>query len=331
METTLDLSRWRTVPHGVAYRRWVIMSAGLRQLFATRLFRVMLSFAWSAGMAIAAVGFLFSQSVATGGWLESLAVYGGPRMEAMVTVLGGFVTMFPDVCIGGMYTLIFWGHSYLGLWLSLVALTVMVPRLITQDRATNAMVVYLSRPLTSVDYLLGKLGLIAGTIVLLWTGPLLFGWLLSLALASDTDFVTYSISPLLRALAFNGVALVAVATVALGISAISRNSVVTVIVWVGLILLVGVAVAVSPPKAPDWFKRSSLTRDLSEMRQEIFRLDSVLADAGENLPLLDRRFADSLILRGKSMEPTDPRGAFIALGVFVALSSYVFLRRLRAE
>jgi hypothetical protein len=126
METTLDLSRWRTVPHGVAYRRWVIMSAGLRQLFATRLFRVMLSFAWSAGMAIAAVGFLFSQSVATGGWLESLAVYGGPRMEAMVTVLGGFVTMFPDVCIGGMYTLIFWGHSYLGLWLSLVALTVMV-------------------------------------------------------------------------------------------------------------------------------------------------------------------------------------------------------------
>ena len=42
--------------------------------------------------------------------------------------------------------------------------------------------------LTPADYLLGKLGTIAGVMVILWTGPLVFGWLLSLLLASDRRF-----------------------------------------------------------------------------------------------------------------------------------------------
>ncbi len=329
MEPTLDLSRWRETPRGVGYRRWTIIGSGLRQLLATRLFRVLLSLAWSAGVVIAAIGFLFSQSVATGGWLESLAVNFGPRAEAIVTVLGALVVMFPDVCIGGMFTLIFWGHSFLGLWLSLVALTVMVPRLITRDRATNALTVYLSRPLTSADYLLGKLGTITGVLVLMWTGPLIFGWLLSMVFASDGDFIVYSFSPLLRALAFNGIALLALAAIALGVSAISRVPRSTILVWVGLALVMGTVA--SPPKAPDWIKRASFTRNLGEVRQDVFRLDRALADASANLPLLDRRFADNLAKAGKRAESTDAAGALAALGAFVALSSFVFLRRLRAE
>ena len=329
MEPTLDLSRWRERPRGVGYRRWIITSTGLRQLGATRMFRLLLSLAWSAGVVIAAIGFLFSQSVATGGWLELLATNFGPRAEAMVSVLGAFVVMFPDVCIGGLFTLVFWGHSFLGLWLSLIVLTVMVPRLITRDRATNALTVYLSRPLTSVDYLLGKLGTIVGVLMLMWTGPLLFGWLLSMVFASDTDFIVYSFSPLLRALAFNGIALVALAAIALGVSAVSRIPRYTTLLWVGLVVLLGTVAA--PPKAPDWIKRASFTRNLNEVRQDVFRLDSVLTDAGMNLPLLDRRFAGNLTRAGQKAQATDAGGAMVGLAIFVGLSSFVFLRRLRAE
>ena len=80
----------------------------------------------------------------------------GPRPEAMFTVLTGLVAMFPDIVVHGIFTLIFWTHSFLGLWLSLLALTALVPQLITRDRASNALIVYLARPLTSTDYLLGK-------------------------------------------------------------------------------------------------------------------------------------------------------------------------------
>ena len=329
MEPTLDLSRWRGRPQGVGYRRWIIMSTGLRQLFALRLFRLLLSAAWSAGVAIAAIGFLFSQSVATGGWLESLAVNFGPRAEAMVAVLGAFVVMFPDICIGGLFTLVFWGHSFIGLWLSLIVLTVMVPRLITRDRATNALTVYLARPLTSADYLLGKLGTIAGVLVLMWTGPLLVGWLLSMAFAADTDFLVYSLSPLLRALAFNGIALVTLAAIALGVSAASRIPGYTTLLWVALVVLLGTVAA--PPRAPDWIKRASFTRNLNEVRQDVFRLDAALSEAGESLPLLDRRFAENLTKAGQRVQATDAGGALAGLAVFVALSSIVFLRRLRAE
>ncbi len=329
MDSSLDLSRWREVPRGVAYRRWSIVSTGLRQLLRTRFFKTLLSAAWGGGFMIAVGGFVFSQSLADGGWLQNLATRMGPRAEAVFTVVTGLVAMFPDIVVHGVFTLIFWAHSFLGLWLSLLALTVVVPQLITRDRGSNALIVYLSRPLTSTDYLLGKLGIIVGVLALVWTGPLIFGWLLSMLFATDRDFIVYSFSPLLRALAFNGLSLVVLASLALGVSALGRNSRITTVVWMGLWLMMGVIS--TPPHAPDWFKRASFTHDLSEVRQEIFRLDSALSAAAAQLPLLDQRFVGNLAAAGKRAEATDFNGALLGLSIFVAASSFVFFRRLRPE
>jgi ABC-2 type transport system permease protein len=329
MEAILDLSRWSAKPRNVGYRRWTIVSTGLRQLFRLRLFRILLFLAWVGGVVLAAAGFLFSQSVTSGGWVESFAVYIGPRFQAVSSALAAFVLLYPDICIGGWFTLIFWLHSYLGLGLSLVALTAMVPRLITRDRATNALTVYLSRPLTSSDYLLGKLGMIVGVLAAMWTGPLLFGWLLSVAFAPDRDFIVYSFSPLMRALLFHGIALVTLAAIALGVSAISRTTRTTTIVWIGLWLILG-AMA-KPPRSPQWMQRASFTHNLGEVRQGILRLDTALTLAGENLPLTDQRFARNLSTAGKKAESTDFNAALASLGAFVALSSFVFLRKLRPE
>ena len=237
--------------------------------------------------------------------------------------------MYPEICIGGWFTLIFWLHSYLGLGLSLVALTAMVPRLITRDRATNALTLYLSRPLTSSDYLLGKLGMIVGVLAAMWTGPLLFGWILSVAFAPDRDFIVYSFEPLLRALLFHGIGLVSLASIALGVSAVSRTSRNTIMLWIGLWLIIG-AVA-TPPKAPTWMKRSSFVLNLGEVRSGVFRLDEALATVANDLPLTDQRFARNIGAAGKMTETTDLNGALIGLGVFVVLSSFVFLRKMRPE
>ncbi len=329
MATSLDLSRWEGAPRGVGYRRWTMISTGLRQLISLRLFKVLLSLAWSGGVALAALGFLFSQSVASGGWLETLAISAGPRYQALVSALGAIVLLYPDVCIGGWYTLIFWLHSYLGLGLSLVALTVMVPRLITRDRATNAFTVYLSRPLTTSDYLLGKLGIIVGVLALMWTGPLLCGWLLSVLFAPNRDFIVHSFEPLVRALAFHGIGLVTLAAIALGVSAFSRTSRHTIVLWIGLWLVLG-AVA-KPPRAPEWLKRASFTHNLGEVRQGILKLDTALTVAGEVLPLTNQSFARDLARAGDRAKPGDFDGALASLGVFVAIASFVFLRRLRPE
>ena len=329
MATSLDLSRWREPPKGVGYRRWTIVSTGLRQLSGNRLFRQLLFLAWTAGVLIAAIGFLFTQSVASGGWLESAAANFGPRVEAFATALGGLVALYPDICIHGLFTLVFWLHSYLGLGLSLVALTVMVPQLVARDRASNALTIYLARPLTSTDYLLGKLGMIVGVLLLLWTGPLVLGWLLSVLLAPDRDFIAYSFSPLLRALLFNAIALVVLATIALGVSALNRSARNTIILWIGLWIIAGAVASV--PDSPVWLRRASFSRDLSEVRQTVFRLDTALTDAGTKLPLFNQRFADNLTQSGQRAQATDFDGALAGLGVLTVLSSAVFLRKLRPE
>jgi hypothetical protein len=147
--------------------------------------------------------------------------------------------------------------------------------------------------------------------------------------ATDRDIILYSFSPLLRALLFNGIAIVALASIALGVSALGRKPQITTVVWMGLWLVFG-AVA-SPPKAPDWIKRLSFTQNLAEVRSEVFRLDTALKDAAAQLPLLDQRFVGNLVAAGKKAEATDFNGALMGLGFFVVGSSFVFFRKLRPE
>jgi hypothetical protein len=329
METTLDLSRWREAPHGVNYRRWAIVTTNLRHLVRGKFFRILLVVAWVGGLGIAAAGFLFSQSVSTGGMLETWATRISPRMEAVVAAMGGFVTLFPDIVVRGMFTVIFWLHSYTGLSLSLIALTIVVPSLIATDRATNALTIYLSRPLTTADYLIGKLGTITGVLLLVWTGPLLFGWLVSMAFAPNRDFVIYSFVPLLRALEFNGIALVALSAIALGVSALGRNSRVTTVTWI--LLWIVVSIPASAPHAPAWIRRASFYQDLTTIRLEVFGLAHALSDAATQLPLLNKDFSSTLMRGSVKAQPTDYRGALGALAAFCALSSVVFLRRIRPE
>jgi len=329
MDRSLDLSRWRDVPRGVGYRRWTILQTGLRQLLKTRFFRLLLLIAWMGGIAIGALGFVFSQSVASGGWLETAAIQLGARPQAIAAATGAFVLLFPEICIGGVFTGIFWLHSFLGLGLSLVALTALVPRLLSRDRATHALTVYLSRPLTSVDYLLGKLGIILGVLALMWTGPLLGGWLLSLLFAPERDFWYYSLAPLRQALIFHAIAVVTLASLALGISALSKTPRFTVMLWLGLWIVAGTVA--KPDEAPRWLSRASFTHNLGEVRQHIFRLDTAFKAAAENLPLLDPNWVEKFSKAGRKAEPKDVAGSAWALGAFVLLASGVFFRKLRAE
>lgn len=329
MESSLEFSRWKEKPNGVNYRRWVIVSTGLKQVLQIGFFRVLLVVAWISSFLLAGTIFVFSQSVASGGWLEALAAGLGPRPEAIAKALGAMVLMYPDLCIHTLYTFVFWLQSFAGLWLSLLALTSMVPQLITRDRAGSAMTIYLSRPLTSADYLLGKLGVIVGLLALCWTGPLLFGWLLSALLAPNRDFLLYSFSPLGHALLFNLIGLVVLSSIALGVSALNKNSRNTILWWIGVWILAGMVADV--PHTPNWIRRASFSYGLMELRQEVFRLDAALLESVQTLPLIDRNLTRSLTRLGTKAAPTDTKGAAAGLAILALLSSAVFLKKLRPE
>lgn len=329
MMPALDYTRWTEPPLGIAYRRWIIASTGLRQLFRARFFRILIFLAWAGGALLAAAGFVFSQSITTGGWLEDFAANFGPRAEAVVSAFCAFVLLYPDIVVEGLFTLIFWAHSFLGLGLSLVALTVLVPRLITRDRASNALTIYLARPLTPGDYLLGKFGIIVGTLLVVWTGPLLFGWLLSVAFAPDRIFIVYSFNPLLRALLFNAISLVVLAAIAFGVSATTKTSRATILLWIGLWIVMGTVAGI--PAMPQWVRHASFSHDLLITRNAVFRLDEALTKAAESLPLLNRDISKNLGEAGSKVEPRNLGSVVTGLAALVALSFVAFFRRLRPE
>ncbi|MBK9989241.1 MAG: hypothetical protein IPP19_00515 [Verrucomicrobia bacterium] len=227
------------------------------------------------------------------------------------------------------FTGVFWLHSFLALGFSLIALSVVVPRLITRDRASNALTIYLSRPLTSFDYLLGKLGIILGILVLMWTGPLLLGWLLSMAFAPDSDFFVYSFLPLSRALLFNLIALVTLAAVAMGVSALGKTARAVVPIWMAAWIVAGMIASL--PTTPDVVRAASFSRNLEEVRQDIFRVDEILIKAGETLPLVDRGLTKNMLSLGQRESKRSATGAYIGLAAIVVVSSFVFSRKLRPE
>lgn len=329
MTASLDLSRWRERPRGLGYRRWVIASTGLRRLAQGRLFRTLFALSWIGSAVLALTAFVLAQAASEGGSLDEFLGHFGPRGAALASALRALVLLYPDVCVHTFFTFLFWLQSYLGLGLSLVALTLVVPELVARDRASRALTLYLSRPLTTFDYLLGKLGVVAGVLALLWTGPLLFTWLVGVLFASDRDFLIYSFSPLLRALAYNGIGLIALAAIALGVSALARSARATTAAWLGLWLVAAFVARV--PHMPAWIQCASFSRDLGRLRSEAFRFDQALVEAGQTLPLASAGMSESLTRMGNRLEPTDVGGAIAGLAVLTGASALVFFRRLRPE
>jgi hypothetical protein len=147
--------------------------------------------------------------------------------------------------------------------------------------------------------------------------------------ATDRDFVIYSIEPLTRALLFNLAATVALAAIALGVSAAVRTHRMASTLWLALWLIM--SVIASPPLTPVWLKRASFAYDLREVRQQILRPDAALLRAGRELPLLSQQFGSNLTRAGEHAQANDFAGALAGLAVLAAVSSTVFLRKLRPE
>jgi len=329
LPTTLELSRWREKPEGLAHRRWAIASLGIKRVMRLKFFRLLLILAWGSALAVAGIAFSFGQAVATGGWLESFAAHFGPRVTAIASSTGALILLYPDICVGGLFTLLFWVQAGVSMVLCLVALTLVIPGLITRDRSSHALTIYLSRPLTTVDYLLGKLGIIIAALAVLWTGPLLVSWVLAMLLSPNLDFLTYSLGPLGHALLFNAVALVVLASIALGVSASAHSSSRAVLAWLGAWLILGVIANLG--HSPTWLRDMSFSYDLDQIRRSLFQPGAALVRAAAELPMLNSDLAKHLHNAGENISPHGTGQAVAGLVLLTFAGSLVFLQKLRPE
>lgn len=95
--------------------------------------------------------------------------------------------------------------------------------LIAGDLKTNAIQLYLARPLTRPSYVMGKLGIIVGIGALLLTAPALLLFLMEVGLSADTTFLTRFYWIPFALLGYSAMVLVGLSIFALAVSSITRS------------------------------------------------------------------------------------------------------------
>jgi ABC-2 type transport system permease protein len=95
--------------------------------------------------------------------------------------------------------------------------------LIARDLKTNAIQLYLSKPLTRVDYVLGKFSILAGIASLLLPAPALLLFLMEVGLSTDTNFITGYFWLPFAILGYSIVIVTGAGLLALAISSMTRS------------------------------------------------------------------------------------------------------------
>jgi ABC-2 type transport system permease protein len=147
--------------------------------------------------------------------------------------------------------------------------------LVGDDLRTGALLVYLSRPLTRADYVLGKLGVLAALNLAVLALPTLALWALAVALEwrepAGRSGLSLSLLPF-AILAYSALAAVVLAVLALGASALARHAALAGASLVGAFLLFDAAALVAPPGARVYLRLLSVRADLAAVGDALFGL-----------------------------------------------------------
>ncbi len=325
---------WRGTSTGIWRRRAVITACGLRLSWKSRLLKMVFSVAWSAALAFAALHFLIGQLMAPeSSVLDYLTGNFNPRIRALLDGIAAWLLLYPEVAVDGLYRATFSTASALYTALSFFAVTLFVPKLISHDLSSQAIIIYNSKALTRLDYLIGKFGIVFVLLSLLHTAPLAASWLVGNVLSPDRTFFMHSLPALLRAMAVGMIATVSLSLLALAVSSLARKAGVATAFWIVLWLVSGV-IGAAVGAVFDWGAFLSPQDCLAAIASHLYDLGGALTDAQVMLPFFDH-FLQSFPRKAAAAMQEQPAGSIwlplAFLGGFCALALVAIAQRTRPE
>ena len=321
---------WTGRHQGLWWRRWVISETGLRASLTNRWMRYLLAVCWVTAMVEVAVLFCVGQLLVADSLILRFTPNLDPVMRTFVSGLTGWLEQHPEVSVRTAQNLLFYQFSTLLLTFNLIAITLTIPRLITRDLSSHAIVIYASKAVSRLDYLIGKLGIVLGLLTLTWLGPVVAAWFLGNLLAPDWHFFWHSRAALGNAVLYIGLGMLFLSLLALAVSAVSAKSRSTVGLWL-ILWLVGNAFVPFAEHSRPWLRHLSFRHNLDQAAVAIFQPKQDLQRAQDEIPVLGdviRRMRQ----RGPHRWQTDnARAAFIGLGLFAFASGLILTSRLPKE
>ena len=164
----------------------------------------------------------------------------------------------------------------------ILALTVLVGSgLIGRDRAAGAMPLYLSRPVTRLDYALGKFCVLAWFLGGLTIAPSLLLWICGLLWSPRPDAFTAMLPELPRIFVHGGVIIVTYSSTMLAISALFRRPMFAGLVWFATFILLPVFLFIGS-KVLHWDNLNAVSPDTSfrVIAYDLWGIEHVAARVG---------------------------------------------------
>jgi len=262
--------RWEGSHEGIWRRRWVIAGGMLQGCLKGKWLQRLVAGCWIAALGQIILLFFYSQLVdstsAVADWLGA----DDEGFAMLVFSLEMLIKQNPELAVSVPWKIVFGFYSLMLFWPTMLVLTVAVPRIISADLSSNAIVLYASKAVSRWDYLFGKLGAVAGLIILTWVGPVLFAWLGGNLLAPSWKFFWLTREALFSSLTFGLVGLGFLAVLTLGVSALSPNAKVVTSAWLALWLLGWGMEAPANASRADWMLHLSFRYNLSQVHTRVF-------------------------------------------------------------
>ena len=252
---------WDGTLSGHAWRWLAIARRGVRTQLKNRATRMVLIAAWLPALGLG----LF------------LALWG--LLEQKTEDFAGFfaflpmpVVLHPKEFRGPIWTIAFSLFLTAETFAAMVLVVIVGPNLISQDLRFNAIPLYLSRPMTRLDYFAGKLAIIGTFLAAVMVLPALLTYLLGVAFSLSFGVVadTYRILP--ACLAYGAIVVLVAGLLMLAISSLSKNSRYVSATWIGLWMVGNFAAgALGDPNsmALEWGPIVSITRNLGRIREAL--------------------------------------------------------------
>ena len=225
---------WEGSHRSIWYRRWTIATLGLRLFLAGKWNRYFVMVCWLVAFLAVGVLFLLGQLLEPGSFLNSIIeTLEGSTPFLFAKALTTWLLDDAANSVSTTYNLFF---HYLTAWImhlfAMVAVIMILPHLITQDLSSRAIIIYSSKAISRLDYLLGKFGTIFGLLCMVWILPVIVIWFMGNLLAPSWSYFWHSKIALFNALATGVFGATVLSLMGMGISAISNRPRSAVGLWI---------------------------------------------------------------------------------------------------
>jgi ABC-2 type transport system permease protein len=321
---------WEGSHVGLWGRRLVIARNGLMAFLQTKGVWQLVGMCWITGLIMTAVLFLVGQLLVADSVVVQWAGNLNPQLQMFVRLLTTWLEEHPEISVRTTQNILFHYYSIFLMPVSIFALGILVPILITRDLASNAIIIYSSKAVSRGDYLLGKFSTAFAVLAITWLGPICAAWFVGNLVAPDWRFFWHSRAALGHALVFVFGGMIVLSLLAMGMSSVSTKEKSTPAFWYMWWIFGGVITSIAAHTQP-WLRHLSFNYDLNQIAMAIFRPANDIKIAQDNIPLLGDILRNIKPETMAALAAPAFKGAIVALVVMALLSALIIRRKVKPE